>query len=122
MTNEEFELIELNTGTKLPESYKQIVTNYPKELLGTEAEDYGLLNDPSVIIEENNDLRKNGFYGEPWPEQYFVIGQNGCGDYYVISLNNKEFSVGFACHEKMACNPYAANIVNFIDTYLSETE
>lgn len=88
--------------------------NYPKELLCTEAEDFGLLNYAEVIIEENNDVRNNGYFGEAWPERYFVICQNGCGDYYVISHESKEFSVGFACHEEMACNPYAANLAKFI--------
>jgi hypothetical protein len=122
MTNEEVALIEQKTGIKLPASYKNIVLNYPEQLLGTEAEDYGLLNDPEVIIEENNDVRGNGFFGEAWPERYFIIGQNGCGDYYVISHQSEEFSVGFACHEEMACNQYAANLAEFISKYLNEIE
>ncbi|MFW0778387.1 MAG: SMI1/KNR4 family protein [Rickettsiales bacterium] len=122
MNHEEIESIEEKTGIKLPESYKQVVLNYPKELLGTEAEDFGLLNDPEVIIEENNDVRNNGYFGEVWPERYFIIGQNGCGDYYVISHESKEFSVGFACHEEMACNPYAEGLSEFISKYLNEIE
>ncbi|MCU4677727.1 SMI1/KNR4 family protein, partial [Catenovulum sp. 2E275] len=85
-------------------------------------EDYGLLNDAEIIIEENNDVRNNGYFGESWPESYFIIGQNGCGDYYVINHQGKEFSVGFASHEEMACNPYAANLAEFISKYLREIE
>ena len=120
MNQVEIESIEEKTGIKLPESYKQVLLNYPKELLGTEAEDFGLLSDAEVIIEENIEVRSNGYFGEAWPGRYFIIGQNGCGDYYVINHENQEFSVGFACHEEMACNPYAANLAEFIGKYLNE--
>ncbi|MCQ3827847.1 SMI1/KNR4 family protein [Microbulbifer elongatus] len=122
MNQQEVEFIEEKTGINLPECYKQVVLNYPGELLGTEAEDYELLNDPEVIIEENNEVRNNGYFGESWPAHYFIIGQNGCGDYYVVNLENREFSVGFACHEEMACHPYAASLSEFISKYLQETK
>lgn len=122
MNSEEIEIIEEKTGLVLPVSYKQVVLNYPDELLGTEAEDFGLLNDPEVIINENIDVRKNGYFGEKWPARYFIIGQNGCGDYYVINYQKEEFSVGFSDHETMACNPYASNLTEFIGKYLSEIE
>ncbi|TBW47475.1 hypothetical protein EZI54_22720 [Marinobacter halodurans] len=120
MTNDEIRSIERSTGIKLPESYREILLNYPKELAGTEAEDFGLLNDPEAIAEENIEVRKNGYFGEKWPERYFIIGQNGCGDYYVINHEKSEFSVGFACHERMACDPYAANLAEFVEKYLAE--
>jgi hypothetical protein len=120
MNQEEIESIEEKTGIKLPESYKQVVLDYPKELAGTEAEDFGLLNDVQMIIAENNDVKNNGYFGEAWPDRYFIIGQNGCGDYYVINHESKDFTVGFACHEEMACNPYASNIEEFIGKYLNE--
>jgi len=120
MTRDQIELIEKETGTKLPNGYVQVLLNYPSELLGTEAEDFGLLNDPVSVIEENKDVKQNGFFGEPWPERYFVIGLNGCGDYYVINHQNQEFTVGFACHESMACNPYANNLAEFVGKYLNE--
>ncbi|MCU4677193.1 SMI1/KNR4 family protein [Catenovulum sp. 2E275] len=96
VTQEEIESIEEKTGIKLPNSYKQVMLNYPRELLGTEAEGFGLLNDARVIIEENNDVRANGYFGEAWPERYFIIGQNGCGDYYVINHESLEFLVGLS--------------------------
>ncbi len=120
MTNEEIQLIEERTGITLPDSYKEIVMNYPEELRGTEAEDYGLINEPKSIIAENLNVRENGYFGESWPERYFIIGLNGCGDYYVINHQNKDFSVGFACHEKMSCDPFASNLTEFVKKYLSE--
>ena len=57
MNYEAIESIQDKTGIKLPESYKQIILNYPNELLGTEAGNFGLLNDAEVIIEENNEIQ-----------------------------------------------------------------
>ena len=120
MTKDQIELIEKETGIKLPAGYKHVLLNYPSQLLGTEAEDFCLLNDHLSIIEENTDVKQHGFFGEPWPEHYFVIGINGCGDYYVINHQNEEFAVGFACHEQMACNPYASSLSEFVVKSLDE--
>jgi hypothetical protein len=122
MNQEEIEAIENKTGVILPESYKQVMLSYPNELLGTEAEDFGLLHDVDVIIEENIDIRTNGYFGEAWPEQYFIIGQNGFGDYYVINHELQEFSVKFVCHEEMTGSTYADNLADFIRKYLNEIE
>lgn len=120
MNQDDVKKIEKNTEIKLPEFYKQVLLNYPKELVGTEAEDFGLLNDADVIIYENNDVRRNGYFGEAWPARYFIIGQNGCGDYFVINLNGTTFSVGYACHEKMECIAYAKSLDEFVEKYLAE--
>lgn len=73
-------------------------------------------------IDENRTVRAEGYFGQPWPDQYFIIGQNGCGDYYVILPNSKQFSVGFADHEAMACNPYASTLEEFVQKLLAEME
>jgi len=122
MTNEEIEKIQINTGITLPKYYVEFVTNYPEKLSETEAPDYGLLDNPEEIIEKNIDVRKNGYFGEKWPERYFIIGRNGCGDYYVVNLNSSEFSVGFSDHEKMECNLYAESQEEFISKLLKEME
>jgi hypothetical protein len=120
MTLDDIKRIESATGLKLPQCYVEVVTNYPSELLDSDAQDYGLLDDPEVIIEENISVRKNGYFGEKWPERYLIIGQNGCGDYYVTTLNANEFSVGFSDHESMSCNLYANNLAEFIEKYLND--
>lgn len=122
MTPNDINRIEKETGLKLPECYIEVVTNYPIALLESDAPDFGLLNDPEVIIAENNLVRSDGYFGEQWPDHFLVIGQNGCGDYYVTTLEGIEFSVGFADHETMTCNLYAENITEFIGKYLAEQE
>jgi len=122
MTLEDINKIQTKTGVTLPEYYVEFVTQYPKELSETEAPDYGLLDDPSEIIEQNIDVRMNGYFGEKWPERYFIIGQNGCGDYYVIDLQSQNFSIGFSDHEAMECTLYASNKEEFISKLLREMD
>jgi len=122
MTLEDIKRIEKETGLRFPNPYIDVVTNYPVELLDTDAPDFGLLDDPDEIIEENNDVRENGYFGEKWPERYLIIGKNGCGDYYVTTPDSEDFSIGFSDHEEMACNLYANNLKEFIAKYLSDQE
>lgn len=120
MSPSEISLIERSTGTVLPEHYVSLIANYPAELADTEARDFALLDDPHQIIEHNLRVRREGYFGEKWPERYFIIGHNGCGDYYVVLLGSTEFSVGFADHDVMECNKYANSASEFVDKLLSE--
>lgn len=114
--------IEDKLGKKLPQAYVDVVIDYPKGLLATDSKDFGLLDDPEIIARENLNVRRVGFYGEKWPDRYLIIGLNGCGDYFVTSLESDKFSVGFADHETMECNPYAYSLSEFIEKYVAETK
>jgi hypothetical protein len=120
MTRDEVLRIERETGTKLPEYYVDLVINYPTELVGTAAPAHELLNDPGEVIEENLDVRKNGYFGEPWPAHYFIIGRNGLGDYWVVRLDRTHFSIGFSDHEAMRCDKWAESREEFIAKLLKE--
>ena len=122
MKLEELSLIEIKTGIVLPKSYKQALLNYPEALVGTEAEDFHFLTDADEIISENLEVRVSGYFGEKWPEDYFIIGHNGFGDYYVISHTSTEFSVGFTDHNKMECNLFSDSLDEFVEKLLNEFE
>jgi len=108
------------TGLSFPKWYVDIITNYSEALIETDAPDFGFLDDPNQIIEENIDVRENGYFGEAWPERYLIVGLNGCGDYWVIITNSDTFSIGFSNHETMECRPYANSLDEFIQKYKSE--
>ena len=114
--------IENKTGLVFPKWYIDIVTDYPKELIGTDAPDFALLDDPTLVIEENIHVRKYGYFGEKWPERYLIVGLNGCGDYWVVVTDSDTFSIGFSDHETMECRPYASSLNEFTQKYLSEVE
>ena len=120
MNKEQITAIETALGFRLPEAYTKVVLDYPESLKETEAPDFGLLDDPNAIVDANLDVRKNGYFGETWPEQYIIIGQNGCGDYHVITKDATEFATGFSDHEAMECNPYASDVDDFVRKLLEE--
>ena len=120
MNIEQVRNIEQTLELKLPSDYVQIITNYPSKLSSTEAPDFGLLDDPDKIIQENKYVLENGACGGPWPMQYFIIGINGCGDYYVIKHQESKFSVGFADHEVASIDFYAKDLEDFTEKLLKE--
>ena len=112
--------IEAALGVKLPDHYIELVTNYPAELEETEAPDFALFDNPDVIISENSAVRGKSFYGGTWPENLFIIGNNGCGDLYVTTLNSNEFSTGFFDHEAPAFFPHSTSRAEFISKIVAE--
>ena len=112
--------IEAALQIKLPQHYAELVTNYPIELLGTEAEDFALINNAKQLIDENHSVRFGHFYGSRWPNNLLLIGTNGCGDFYVTALNATEFSTGFFDHEQRAFLPHSHSRREFIDNVLAE--
>jgi hypothetical protein len=122
MTAADIAEIEGALGFRLPNCYRAVVLNYPKALADTEAPDFGLFDTPAAVIDANLEVRKNGYFGQPWPDEYVIIGENGCGDYYVIIKNAAEFTVGFADHEAMECNQFASSLDDFVAKLLLEME
>jgi len=120
MTFEDIATIEFALGFTLPKPYVDVVTNYPHALADTEAPDFGLFDDPTLVIDANRIVRDDGYFGEQWPDQYVIIGENGCGDYYVVTKTANQFSVGFADHEAMECNPFASDLEDFVAKLIAE--
>ena len=132
MTEADVLKIEEELAVSLPDAYRSILLNYPDELLKlaeilktdeicdpeTPA-DLELLNDPDSLIENNRFVRTPGHRysksGAPWPASYFLIGIDGCGDYYAIDLQmGDESPVFFWGHEMMEWDEHAPNIREFI--------
>src|SRR4051812_32862681 len=98
MTLDGVSRIETALGITLPSDYKALVTNYPPQLF-EHAADFDLMDDPERVIAMNQDLRTSPFYGVRWPEDYFAIGENGCGDYYCLDLSGRSPGALFFDHE-----------------------
>ena len=97
MNQQELIQIEKELGITLPSDYKNVMMDYP--IPGGDCETYALCNDVSDVIKENLDLRQNGFFGSPWPDHFYALGLNGCGDYYFIDLKEERRMIYFADHE-----------------------
>lgn len=113
--------IERALGIELPRYYVELLTNYPPELLATDAPDFALLDNAASVIDENQAVRGKSFYGGVWPENFIVIGTNGCGDLYVTRLDKEAFSVGFFDHEKPAFFPHSTSRDELVEKLLAES-
>ena len=97
MKFEEVERIEAALGLRLPDAYKSVALNHPCP----ESEDiswHGLYRDAERVMEVNAEHRANGWFGIDWPDDYFVIGDTGCGDSYFIVVGESD-KVYLADHE-----------------------
>jgi hypothetical protein len=83
----------------LPQVYVDTMARYPFPL-DSELAEVVLYAEPSIILQENEDLRENGFFGCAWPKEYFVIGGVGNGDLSFLNTAQTEPVVMFAEHER----------------------
>jgi len=114
---------------KVLKNYEGVVLNYKK--LNDEArrdlEEFYLMRDKALICEQNKsiicaDVQWTNSI-KCWPSEYFVIGIDGCGNYYY--LNKDDNTVGFYDHDEMSFEKEAINIqqyANQISKFLYEDE
>ena len=103
--------IEDYVGLTVPESYRQLLLDYPEPLAslrwsGIRPTSFELFNKSKKILQENKFVRSSTFNMEDdsgethtWPNHFLVIGESGGGDYYAINLKNKKAAVYFWDHE-----------------------
>ena len=94
MTSEAFQRIEQKFGVSLPDWYRQRVLEYPFS-----APDDALYHDEASIVRANEELLRDGWYDFPWPREFFVIGDTGCGDSYFIVPSTPDKRIFIADHE-----------------------
>ncbi|OUC12096.1 MAG: hypothetical protein B0A82_24295 [Alkalinema sp. CACIAM 70d] len=97
MTPEDLSHIEDAVGVALPPGYKALQLAYPSEIPPI-ARGYELLHHPFHVLNENRSVRDGTLSGMAWPQSYFVIGQDGAGNYYCIDSALEEPSVLFFDH------------------------
>ena len=96
------ELVDFN----VPESYKNLLRNFPahfRRICGTQL----LYDSLEKVYEANRIVHAPGFQEHladelgKWPEFHLVIGESGCGDWYVLvtNLDELEERVVFWDHE-----------------------
>lgn len=138
MTEHDLQRIERVLEVSLPGYYYSIQLEYPSELLkladlikdddNSDPEtpcDLELLNDLEIIIDMNKFVREPGHRysksGDPWPANYFLVGIDGCGNYYAIDLlKGDESPVFFWDHDTIEWDEAAPNIRDFIPLLIEQ--
>ncbi len=100
MNDNDIKLIEASLKISLPTSYKTLILNHPCPD-NQDICNHGLFNDAQHLIDENINHRTNGWFDMDWPDNFLLIGDDGCGDTYFMVLGKDEH-VYFADHE---CGP-----------------
>lgn len=94
MTEEDVREVERELGVTLPAFYRDVLLDYPKDLLdacvssGDPEHRFALHSDYDSLVSHNRFMRENAGVlldgaVEPWPEQFFVIGQTTGGDWFI---------------------------------------
>ena len=94
MTPEAFNRIEQEFGVTLPDWYRRQILKYPF----VEGDD-ALYSDEKSIVDANQEVRRDGWFGFPWPPEFFVIGDTGCGDSFFIVPSTGDKRIFIADHE-----------------------
>ena len=72
----------------LPDVYIKFMENYPELLSNTgDASSVEILNKTDDLIDINNHIKQ---IHEIDHASYFAIGHSGCGDYYLIDINDDD--------------------------------
>jgi hypothetical protein len=94
MTPEAFSRIEQEFNVTLPGWYRLRLFDYPF------SEPYvAFYRDEESIARANRELRREGWYGFPWPREFFVIGDTGFGDSYFIVPSTGDRRIFIAAHD-----------------------
>jgi hypothetical protein len=110
MNLEEFQKIETALEINLPSEYKDLMTHYPvlEKIEDQESlEDYYLTKNLDLLLRDtkyyredfNDEMKEVGAPPIAWLHEYFVIGGDGCGNYYFLNTAKSPAPILFYDHE-----------------------
>ncbi len=106
MTEDDLRRIEARLGRPLPRAFREVMLNFPRALI-----DAANMTDPdgNVFMEEmmispDPEAILAGIIGrEPdWPENYIIVGANGCGEVYSVDIADEACPVCESCPHNRA--------------------
>lgn len=113
MTLSEISEIESSFNIVLPDYYRNVLLNYPPHLMETGGPEFELVSYPEKLIDENKQAYVD-LWGKPLNKSYFVVGENGCGDYLIIDLSNDIGVIAFE-HETDAFYRLSSSLAEYIE-------
>ena len=89
--------------------------------------EHEFLRDPERIIALNNEMRQlkarwttDDLEPRPWPDDYLIIGDSGCGDYYCVSRTRAFPGIVAYEHEMAAFTPFAASFDEYYELMMQD--
>ncbi len=134
MNDADVAVIEGSLGVRLPDHYRRFLLGYPVPLienkldLGWKQEapaERQLSNDAARLVHLNRDVRLPGTpwvgeAGDPWPHNYFVVGDDECGNYWCVDLRAVDPGVWFYDHDLGAFERKYDDLAEFGEALLAE--
>lgn len=94
MNSADFARIEEALRISLPLWYKSRLTSYPFP-----SEEPELFGSADEVIRQNEEYRKEGWFDFPWPAEFFILGEDGCGNVYFAHLEDDDPRIFIADHD-----------------------
>ena len=114
MTNVELDQIETTFGIRLPSGYRTLMASGVFTM--DEIDNY-ILNDVGSVIGINKELR-TGEFSREWKPQWFIIGNDDCGNIYFIDVIEESSIVYLWDHETHQVEHFA----NSLDAFLVQLQ
>jgi SMI1-KNR4 cell-wall len=135
MTDTELTALSEQQGVYLPDYYRSFMLDYPENLVGKKKNlgwkkespsERQLVNDRKRLITLNSYVRLPGAPWTsddgPWPDRYFVIGDDECGNYWCIDCSSKTEGVWFYNHELGDFELKHRSLQEFANSLLAEVD
>lgn len=111
MTYNEVAEVEAKLNIKLPSYYIEFIINLPEDIVN-EHGDFEIIADAENLCTQNTTAYDN-FWGKPLSKNYFIIGEDGCGDSFLINLIQNEGVILFS-HEDQTFYLIAKSLDEYI--------
>ncbi|ELJ8717739.1 SMI1/KNR4 family protein [Vibrio cholerae] len=113
---------------KIPSEYTNFMLNYPL-LSGSEEQGYleeTILRNADLIILNNkyfredieDAIRSSGNLDFVWKSSFFVVGSDGCGNYYFLETSKSPAPVYFFDHELLEYEYLASDINGLLKHFI----
>src|SRR5215470_15994405 len=97
-TPEEVSIVGRRLGVTLPQDYVHFLVHYPFPLDSDLAE-VVFFPKLSKIVGTNEYYRRDGFYNQPWPKHFLIIGDMGNFDLIFLDTTRSDSAVFMADHD-----------------------
>ena len=119
MTDDDLYKIELRLGIELPGDYRTVFKDHASAVR-QQTFGFKLMDNANWIINETSRFRLEGDLAGKHPNEFIVIGESGCGDYYFLDLGQTPSPVMMSNHETGELDYIASSVLAWLKRIVPE--